>query len=76
MAVRTAIDDVAHGMFGAIAIVMKAAPLGAFGAMAYTVGKFGPQAIGNLAELVAKFYAAAAFFFIVILGSIARIVTC
>jgi aerobic C4-dicarboxylate transport protein len=72
--VRTVIDDVAHGMFGVIAIVMKAAPLGAFGAMAYTVGIFGPQAIGNLAELVATFYAAAAFFVIVILGSIARIV--
>ena len=36
--VRDLIDDVAHGIFGVIAIVMKAAPIGAFGAMAYTIG--------------------------------------
>src|SRR6202522_2423820 len=39
---RDLIDDTAHGIFGVIAIVMKAAPFGAFGAMAYTIGKFGP----------------------------------
>src|SRR5271163_2857319 len=38
---RDLIDDTAHGIFGVIAIVMKAAPFGAFGAMAYTIGKFG-----------------------------------
>jgi aerobic C4-dicarboxylate transport protein len=46
--VRNVIDDVAHAIFGVIAIVMKVAPLGAFGAMAYTIGKFGPAALGNL----------------------------
>ncbi|MEA2859361.1 MAG: aerobic C4-dicarboxylate transport protein, partial [Methylobacteriaceae bacterium] len=38
---RQIIDETAHGVFGVIAIVMKAAPIGAFGAMAYTIGKFG-----------------------------------
>ena len=50
---RALIDDTAHAMFGVIAIVMKAAPFGAFGAMAYTIGKFGPTALGNLAGLIA-----------------------
>ena len=39
--VRSFIDDAAHAVFGVIAIVMKAAPIGAFGAMAYTIGKYG-----------------------------------
>ena len=39
---RDFIDDAAHAVFGVIAIVMKAAPIGAFGAMAFTIGKFGP----------------------------------
>jgi aerobic C4-dicarboxylate transport protein len=67
------IDDVAHGIFGVINIVMKVAPLGAFGAMAYTVGKYGPHALGNLAGLVATFYATSALFIVLILGTIARI---
>ena len=50
---RDIIDDAAHAVFGVIAIVMKAAPLGAFGAMAYTIGKFGPAALGNLVGLIA-----------------------
>ncbi len=72
--VRNLIDDVAHGIFGVIAIVMKAAPVGAFGAMAYTVGKFGPAALGNLAGLIVLFYATAALFVFVVLGLIARVV--
>jgi len=71
--VRALIDDVGHGIFGVIAIVMKAAPIGAFGAMAYTIGRFGPQAIGNLVGLIATFYATAALFVFVVLGLIARI---
>ncbi|MGO4571573.1 C4-dicarboxylate transporter DctA [Microvirga sp. 2TAF3] len=68
------IDETAHAMFGVIAIVMKAAPLGAFGAMAYTIGRFGPQALGNLLGLIATFYFTAALFVVVVLGLIARIV--
>ncbi len=71
--VRALIDDLAHAIFGVIAIVVKAAPIGAFGAMAYTIGKFGPQALGNLAGLIATFYLTAALFVFVVLGLIARI---
>ncbi|NVO14705.1 MAG: dicarboxylate/amino acid:cation symporter [Rhodoplanes sp.] len=72
--VRTLIDDLAQGVFGVIGIVMKAAPFGAFGAMAYTIGKFGPSALGNLAGLVGLFYLTAALFVFVVLGTIARVV--
>ncbi|MGO4716154.1 dicarboxylate/amino acid:cation symporter [Bradyrhizobium sp. 2TAF24] len=72
--VRNLIDDVAHAVFGVIAIVMKAAPFGAFGAMAYTVGKFGPAALGNLLGLIALFYMTAALFVVVVLGLIARVI--
>jgi aerobic C4-dicarboxylate transport protein len=69
---REIIDDTAQGVFGVIAIVMKAAPLGAFGAMAYTIGKYGPTALGNLVGLIVLFYATAAIFVCVVLGLIAR----
>ena len=69
---RDVIDDTSHAVFGVIAIVMKAAPIGAFGAMAYTVGKFGTSALVNLIGLVALFYATAALFVFVVLGLIAR----
>jgi aerobic C4-dicarboxylate transport protein len=72
--VRKVIDESAHAMFGVIAIVMKAAPVGAFGAMAYTIGRFGPQALGNLLGLIATFYMTAALFVFVVLGLIARMV--
>src|ERR1035437_7170998 len=71
---RSFIDDAAHGVFGVIAIVMKVAPIGAFGAMAFTIGKFGSGAILNLVGLIATFYVTAALFVFVVLGIIARIV--
>jgi aerobic C4-dicarboxylate transport protein len=71
---REIIDDAAHAVFGVIAIVMKAAPFGAFGAMAYTIGKFGPAALGNLIGLIVLFYATAGLFVAVVLGLIARVV--
>ncbi|MEH2469108.1 aerobic C4-dicarboxylate transport protein [Nitrobacteraceae bacterium AZCC 2161] len=71
---RDIIDDTSHAIFGVIAIVMKAAPIGAFGAMAYTIGKFGPAALGNLISLIVLFYATAALFVVVVLGLIARFV--
>ena len=70
---RDLIDDVAHGIFGVIAIVMKAAPLGAFGAMAFTIGRYGPAALGNLAGLILVFYLTSALFVVLILGTVARI---
>jgi aerobic C4-dicarboxylate transport protein len=71
---RGIIDDTAHAVFGVIAIVMKAAPIGAFGAMAYTIGKFGPSALGDLIGLIAVFYITAALFVVIVLGLIARFV--
>jgi aerobic C4-dicarboxylate transport protein len=71
---RDLIDETAHAVFGVIGIVMKAAPFGAFGAMAYTIGKFGPAALGNLVGLIALFYATAGLFVVLVLGLIARFV--
>jgi len=73
-ALRNLIDDLARGVFGVIGIVMKAAPVGAFGAMAYTVGKFGPQALGNLLGLIATFYLTSALFVVIVLGLVARLI--
>lgn len=69
---RSFIDDAGHAMFGVIAIVMKAAPLGAFGAMAYTVGRYGSNSLLSLAWLIGSFYLTAGLFVIVGLGLIAR----
>ena len=70
---RNLIDDLTTGVFGVIGLVMKAAPVGAFGAMAYTIGKYGTAALGNLLGLVATFYLTSALFVLVILGIVARI---
>jgi aerobic C4-dicarboxylate transport protein len=59
-------------MFGVIAIIVKAAPIGAFGAMAYTIGRYGPSALGNLAGLIVTFYFTSIVFVVVVLGLIAR----
>src|SRR6516165_9692230 len=71
--VRSFIDDVAHAIFGVIAIIVKVAPIGAFGAMAFTIGRYGPQALGNLAGLIATFYLTSFVFVAGVLGIIARI---
>jgi aerobic C4-dicarboxylate transport protein len=73
-ALRSIIDELAQAVFGVIGLVMKAAPFGAFGAMAYTVGKYGPQALGNLLGLIATFYLTSALFIIIILGLVARFI--
>jgi aerobic C4-dicarboxylate transport protein len=70
--IRSFIDDLAHAMFGVIAIIVKAAPIGAFGAMAYTIGRYGPSALGNLAGLIGTFYLTSIAFVVVVLGLIAR----
>ena len=68
------IDAVTQAVFGIVKIVMRLAPLGAFGAMAFTIGKFGPAALGNLVGLIALFYATAGLFVVIVLGLIARVV--
>lgn len=62
------IDQVAHGMFGVVKIIMKFAPFGAFGAMAHTVGKYGIGTLGSLLGLVATNYVTSLFFVIGVLG--------
>jgi aerobic C4-dicarboxylate transport protein len=68
------IDEIGHALFGVVAILMRAAPLGALGAMAFTVGKYGLGTLASLGKLVACFYLTAALFIFVVLGTVARIV--
>lgn len=70
---RAFIDDAGHAMFGVIGIIMRAAPIGAFGAMAYTVGHYGLSSLQSLAWLVGAFYVASALFVLVALGAIAHL---
>jgi aerobic C4-dicarboxylate transport protein len=73
-ALRGVITEASHLVFGMVAIIMKVAPLGAFGAMASTVGKYGPQSLAHLGFLVVTFYFTALVFIVVVLGAIARFV--
>ena len=66
------LESVSHAMFRLVGVLMKAAPVGAFGAFAFTIGKYGVGSIVNLAGLVATFYFTALFFVLVILGLVAR----
>jgi aerobic C4-dicarboxylate transport protein len=67
-----ALDGASEIFFGIMRIVVKVAPLGALGAMAFTVGSYGLGALGNLAKLMAGFYFTAGLFVIIVLGLIAR----
>lgn len=66
------IDDVSHVIFGIVNIVMKVAPIGAFGAMAFTIGKYGIASLLPLAKLMGSFYLTCALFVFVVLGLIAK----
>src|SRR6185503_678579 len=68
--VRVLIEDVGAVVFRIIHIVMKLAPLGAFGAMAFTIGRYGFGALIPLAKLMACFYATALLFVLVVLGAV------
>jgi Na+/H+-dicarboxylate symporter len=68
-----AIDSFSHMLFAAFGFIMKLAPLGAFGAMAFTVGRYGIKSIGSLGQLIATFYVACGFFVVVVLGMLARL---
>src|SRR5271157_5063022 len=69
--ILTAVDMAAKVFFGIMRIVVKVAPLGAFGAMAFTVGSQGLGALKNLAYLMFCFYLTAGLFVVIVLGSIA-----
>lgn len=66
------IDRFAHVMFNIINMIMKLAPIGAFGAMAFTIGQYGVGSLVQLGYLMACFYITCVLFILVILGGIAR----
>jgi len=67
-----AIDTAAKMFFGIIRIIVRAAPIGAFGAMAFTIGQYGIGSLVNLGALIATFYLTSALFVLIVLGAIAR----
>jgi aerobic C4-dicarboxylate transport protein len=67
------IDEVAHVLFGVVGIIMKAAPIGAFGAMAFTIGKFGLGSLSKLGMLMGSFYLTCLLFVFIVLGAIAKL---
>ncbi len=66
------LQSLSNAMFRLVAILMKAAPIGAFGAMAFTIGKFGIGSIANLAMLIGTFYLTSLIFVLGVLGLVAR----
>ena len=73
-AVHLFVEDASHIFFGMMNVVMKLAPLGAGGAMAFTVGKYGVAALKPLAALMGSFYLTCALFILVVLGIIGALV--
>jgi aerobic C4-dicarboxylate transport protein len=65
------VEDISHVIFGIVGIVMKAAPIGAFGAMAFTIGKYGLASLLPLGKLIGSFYLTSALFILVVLGAVA-----
>jgi aerobic C4-dicarboxylate transport protein len=66
------IEKISHVLFTIVGYIMKVAPLGAFGAMAFTIGKYGLGSLLQLGQLMATFYATCLVFIFVVLGAIAR----
>ncbi len=67
------IDQLSHALFDVIGIIMRVAPLGAFGAMAFTIGKYGIDTLRSLGWLMACVYTTCFLFVFVVLGTIARL---
>jgi aerobic C4-dicarboxylate transport protein len=67
------IDMGSQAVFGVINFIMRFAPIGAFGAMAFTVGKYGVVSLGPLLRLIGTFYLTSALFVFIVLGVIARL---
>lgn len=66
------IDSFSKVIFGIINMIMRLAPVGAFGAMAFTIGKYGVGSLVQLGQLIACFYLTCLFFIFIVLGSIAK----
>ncbi len=67
------IDQLSHALFNVIAVIMKVAPIGAFGAMAFTIGQYGIGSLFSLGKLMACVYLTCLLFIFVVLGTIARV---
>jgi aerobic C4-dicarboxylate transport protein len=67
------IEKFSHVLFGIVGIIMRVAPIGAFGAMAFTIGKYGIDSLLSLGKLMGAFYLTCLLFIFVVLGTIARL---
>ncbi len=67
------IDQASHALFGVVGIIMKVAPIGAFGAMAFTIGRYGIVTLLSLGQLMAAFYITCLIFVFLVLGGIAAL---
>jgi aerobic C4-dicarboxylate transport protein len=65
-------EALTHAVFGVVNIVMRFAPIGAFGAMAFTIGKYGIASLGPMIKLIATFYITSILFVLIVLGVMAR----
>ena len=72
-AVYRLIDQLSQALFGIVNIIMKFAPIGAFGAMAFTIGKFGVGSLSKLGMLMASFYLTCILFVTLVLGPIGKL---
>ena len=66
------IGEISHGLFGMVDLIMKLAPIGTFGAMAFTIGKYGIASLLPLGKLLAVFYMTCILFVLVVLGLITK----
>lgn len=66
------IGEVSHTFFGIVDIIMKVAPIGTFGAMAFTIGKYGIASLGPLAKLLGTFYFTCFIFVLLIIGPVTK----
>ena len=69
--ITDALEQVSLAVFKVVALLMKAAPIGAFGAMAFTIARYGMESLANLAVLVATFYLTSLLFVLIVLGFVA-----
>jgi aerobic C4-dicarboxylate transport protein len=67
------VEKTSHVLFTIVGFIMKVAPIGAFGAMAFTIGAYGVDSLVSLGKLMAAFYATCLIFIFVVLGAIARV---
>ncbi|HEX8960706.1 MAG TPA: dicarboxylate/amino acid:cation symporter [Geobacteraceae bacterium] len=71
--VANLIDQISHVLFGIVGIIMRVAPIGAFGAMAFTIGKFGLGSLARLGMLMGSFYLTCLIFIFGVLGAVCRL---